>query len=70
MCTTLKRWVQEGVKGLDDKSHARKAPRVVTLEIANELRKKQHTMPQEYQLISALANEPGARYPVVILLQL
>src|SRR5438067_5290303 len=25
--TTLKRWVQEGVKGLDDKSHARKAPR-------------------------------------------
>lgn len=39
--TTLKRWVQEGVKGLDDKSHARKAPRVVTLEIANEIRKKQ-----------------------------
>jgi transposase len=23
--TTLKRWWQEGVKGLDDKSHARKA---------------------------------------------
>jgi transposase len=39
--TTLKRWVEEGVKGLDDKSHARKAPRVVTLEIANEIRKKQ-----------------------------
>ncbi|QBD76555.1 hypothetical protein EPA93_11305 [Ktedonosporobacter rubrisoli] len=39
--TTLKRWVQEGVKGLDDKSHARKASRVVTLEVANEIRKKQ-----------------------------
>jgi transposase len=41
--TTLKRWVEEGVKGLDDKSHARKAPRVVTLEIANEIRKKSAT---------------------------
>lgn len=41
MYTTLKRWVQEGVKSLDDKSHARKAPRKVTLEIANEIRKKQ-----------------------------
>jgi transposase len=38
---TLKRWVNEGVKGLDDTSRARKAPRVVTLEIANEIRKKQ-----------------------------
>jgi transposase len=38
---TLKRWVEEGVRGLEDKSHARKAPRVVTLEIANEIRKKQ-----------------------------
>jgi putative transposase len=33
--------VKEGVQGLDDKSHARKAPRVVTMEIANEIRKKQ-----------------------------
>ncbi len=41
MYTTLKRWWQEGVKGLDDKSHARKAPRKVTLEVANEIRKKQ-----------------------------
>jgi hypothetical protein len=31
---TLKRWVAEGVRGLEDKSHARKTPRVVTLEIA------------------------------------
>ena len=38
---TLKRWVEEGVKGLEDKSHARKTPRVVTLDIANEIRKKQ-----------------------------
>src|SRR6266849_8428139 len=33
--------VQEGVKGLEDKSHARKVPRKVTLEVANEIRKKQ-----------------------------
>ena len=39
--TTLKRWVEEGVRGLEDKSRARKAPRVVTLDIANEIRKKQ-----------------------------
>jgi putative transposase len=38
---TLKRWVEEGVKGLDDKSHARKAPRGVTLEVMNEIRKRQ-----------------------------
>jgi hypothetical protein len=41
MYATLKRWVEEGVRGLEDKSHARKAPRMVTLEIANEIRKKQ-----------------------------
>ena len=39
--TTLKRWVEEGVKGLDDKSHARKTPRVATFEIVNEIRRKQ-----------------------------
>src|SRR5437588_5480985 len=39
--TILKRWVQEGVKGLDNKSHARLAPGKVTLEVANEIRKKQ-----------------------------
>lgn len=33
--TTLKRWWQEGDKGLGDKSHARKAPRKVTLEVGN-----------------------------------
>jgi len=39
--TTLKWWGEEGVKGLEDKSHTRKAPRVVTFEIANEIRKRQ-----------------------------
>jgi transposase-like protein len=38
---TLKRWIEEGVKGLEDKSCARKAPRVMTLAIANEIRKQQ-----------------------------
>jgi transposase len=56
--TTLKRWVQEGVKGLDDKSHARKAPRVVTLEIANEIRKKQENpLIGEWRMHAALLQE-------------
>jgi transposase InsO family protein len=39
---TLKRWVEEGVRGLDDKSHAPKHPRrKVTLESMNEIRKLQ-----------------------------
>jgi putative transposase len=38
---TLQRWIEEGVKGLEDKSRARKAPRVMTLAIANEIRKQQ-----------------------------
>jgi hypothetical protein len=56
--TTLKRWVQEGVKGLDDKSHARKAPRVVTLEAANEIRKKQENpLIGEWRMHAALLQE-------------
>ena len=56
--TTLKRWVQEGVKGLDDKSHARKAPRVVTLEVANEIRKKQENpLIGEWRMHAALLQE-------------
>jgi len=31
----------EGVRGLDDKLHARKAPRGTTLEVMNEIRKRQ-----------------------------
>ncbi len=39
---TLKRWVEEGVRGLDDKSHAPKHPkRKMTLESMNEIRKLQ-----------------------------
>jgi len=56
--TTLKRWWQEGVKGLDDKSHARKAPRGVTLEIANEIRKKQENpLIGEWRMHAALLQE-------------
>jgi len=56
--TTLKRWVNEGVKGLDDKSRARKAPRVVTLEIANEIRKKQENpLIGEWRMHAALLAE-------------
>jgi len=55
---TLKRWVNEGVKGLDDKSRARKAPRVVTLEIANEIRKKQENpLIGEWRMHAALLQE-------------
>ena len=56
--TILKRWVQEGIKGLDDKSHARKAPRKVTLEIANEIRKKQENpLIGEWRMHAALLQE-------------
>jgi hypothetical protein len=50
--------VKEGVKGLDDKSHARKAPRVATLEIANEIRKKQENpLIGEWRMHAALLQE-------------
>jgi transposase len=39
--TTLERWMEEGVAGLDEKSRARKGPRKVTLSIANQVRKLQ-----------------------------
>lgn len=39
---TLKRWVEEGVRGLEDKSHAPKHPkRKMTLDSMNEIRKLQ-----------------------------
>lgn len=61
--TTLKRWVNEGVKGLDDKSRARKAPRVVTMEIANEIRKKQENpLIGEWRMHAALLQE-GIKVP-------
>jgi transposase len=39
--STLQRWAQEGVAGLEEKSRARKGPRKVTLKVANEVRKLQ-----------------------------
>lgn len=40
--TVLKRWIEEGVKGLEDKSHAPKHPkRKITLDAMNEVRKLQ-----------------------------
>lgn len=38
---TLKRWADEGVWGLEDKSRARKGPRKITLDVMNEIRKRQ-----------------------------
>jgi transposase len=38
---TLKRWPEEGVAGLEEKSRARKGPRKVTLKVTNEIRKLQ-----------------------------
>jgi transposase len=56
--TILKRWVQEGVKGFSDKSHGSLAPRVVTLEIANEIRKKQENpLIGEWRMHDALLQE-------------
>ncbi len=57
--TTPKRWWQEGVKGLDDKSHARHSrPRKVTLEVANEIRKKQENpLIGEWRMHAALLQE-------------
>ncbi len=39
--STLQRWTEEGVAGLEPKSRARKAPRKVTLKVTNEVRKLQ-----------------------------
>ena len=38
---TLRRWIEEGVAGLPEKSKARKGPREVTLPVRNEIRKLQ-----------------------------
>src|SRR5438132_6303598 len=38
---TLQRWAEEGVRGLEEKSRARKGPRKVTLTIHHEVRKLQ-----------------------------
>ena len=38
---TLRRWIEEGVAGLEEKPRARKGPRKVTLAVQNEIRKLQ-----------------------------
>ncbi len=52
---TLKRWAQEGVRGLEEKSRARKGPRKVTLIVSNEIRKLQENpLLGEYRMHTAL----------------
>ncbi len=52
---TLKRWTEEGVRGLEEKSKARKGPRVATLPIINEVRKLQENpLLGEYRVHTAL----------------
>jgi transposase len=52
---TLKRWTEEGVGGLEEKSRARKGPRKVTLAVSNEVRKLQENpLLGEYRVHTAL----------------
>ena len=56
--TTLKRWAEEGVAGLEDKSRARKAPRKATLPVRNAIRKlQQNPLLGEYRVHTALLRE-------------
>jgi putative transposase len=52
----LKRWVEEGVRGLPDKSRANKSPPGVDLPTRNLIRKKQEENPLlgEYRMFAAL----------------
>jgi len=60
--TVLKRWVEEGVKGLDDKSHAPKHPkRKVTLDAINEVRKLQENPELGEWRVHAALKEIGIR---------
>lgn len=53
--TTLKRWADVGVAGLEDKSKARKAPRKATLPVRNEIRKLQENpLLGKYRMHAAL----------------
>ncbi len=52
---TLKRWTEEGVRGLEEKSRAPKGPRKVTLAVRNEVRKLQENpLLGEYRVHTAL----------------
>src|SRR6266480_3895225 len=53
--TTLQRWTEEGVGGLEEKSKARKGPRKATLAVRNEIRKLQENpLLGEYRVHTAL----------------
>jgi transposase len=53
--TTLQRWTEEGVAGLEEKSRARKQPRKATLQVRNEIRKLQENpLLGEYRVHTAL----------------
>lgn len=55
---TLKRWTEEGVAGLEEKSRARKGPRKVTLQIRNAIRKLQENpLLGEWRVHAALLRE-------------
>jgi transposase len=55
---TLKRWTEEGVAGLEDKSRARKAPRKATLPVRNEIRKRQENpLLGKFRMHAALLRE-------------
>ena len=55
---TLKRWTEEGVAGLEEKSRARKGPRKATLQVRNEIRKlQQNPLLGEYRVHTALLRE-------------
>ena len=54
--STLQRWAEEGVAGLEEKSRARKGPRKVTLRIQNEIRKLQENpLLGEWRMSAALS---------------
>jgi transposase len=56
--TTLKRWADEGVAGLEDKSRARKAPRKATFPVRNEIRKLQENpLLGKFRMHTALLRE-------------
>jgi putative transposase len=53
--TTLERWAEEGVAGLEEKSRARKQPRKTTLQVRNEIRKlQQNPLLGEWRMHTAL----------------
>jgi len=57
---TLNRWAIEGVWGLEDKPHARKAPRKVTLALQNQIRHLQENPALgEYRMHAALKQQFG-----------